>query len=830
MRGALLRAQRLVLLPALLVAVSLALDHIATVPAGPVSAEAPAAVPTPARPPRLYVLIVDSLRYETAIDPQVMPALVGLRPASVHGKMRTVFEAFSGPAIRAAFAGEARPRLLSLVSNFYDHDRQSESVLKQLTQAGRQATQFSGHHFQKFEPYVEDGFFWLDPGEDWPTFSPRLVRASLRHFETSEDALVVGHVHHTDFAAHEYGVDHPEYRRLFRLADDLVAEAARRVPPEATLLVMGDHGHDARGAHLTGTDVPTFVAIRGPGLLAGLDLGTFELPELRYFMSFALGLPVDRLQYDVPRLSRALADPTAARAYAAAVGPDRPREAPSGMAASVLVAVWIGVVALVAAAQVVRPLPGRVVAAAWVAVLLLAVPMPASGLAACGVALAASGLRQGWRRVLVASLAGAGVLGVGALLAVARLEGITLQPWTLAALWLGVGAVAVAAVARVDRHRVTAAVAALALVVLFPAQHLLGFPREAPFVPLLLLWWLLFVRDRAPHLAAGARPALFGSLALAAAVGSRLLVYADVSGASRFLLAVPTGYAETVPIAVLSLLAKAYVFRHLGGPGHLPLKVAVFGVTVGAQWILWPKLVPVVPEKVMLLAWLPVLAAAWAWRRQAGDAERAHLLGVGTMLVAYYAFVRSQTYHYAWGDLALALLLLAARQVRAWGDPRRRARDHAVLQGLALVGTYEVTIAWPGGLEWQALYDWFHPALVEEHVALFVPWIAARLVLPFLVARALLAEQLGPLPLPHLRRLRSAALLLVAALLGVTVGVAIPSPAEGLHLWLAELAAEALGLSVMGLQLPGGGRTVRRSAGLPSAEVSGRDQLNARVA
>ncbi len=66
----------------------------------------------------------------------------------------------------------------------------------------------------------------------------------------------------------------------------------RAVSATDTLVVMGDHGHDERGAHLLGREVPTLALYRGPAFTPGADLGVVSITPHRALLGRALGLAV----------------------------------------------------------------------------------------------------------------------------------------------------------------------------------------------------------------------------------------------------------------------------------------------------------------------------------------------------------------------------------------------------------------------------------------------------------------------------------------------------------------------------------------------------------
>lgn len=69
--------------------------------------------------PRVFAVLADSLRYETAIDPVVMPNVARLFPRAARARVRSTRDAVTVPAIRAAFKGVERTELFDFVSSLF---------------------------------------------------------------------------------------------------------------------------------------------------------------------------------------------------------------------------------------------------------------------------------------------------------------------------------------------------------------------------------------------------------------------------------------------------------------------------------------------------------------------------------------------------------------------------------------------------------------------------------------------------------------------------------------------------------------------------------------
>jgi predicted AlkP superfamily pyrophosphatase or phosphodiesterase len=87
---------------------------------------------------------------------------------------------------------------------------------------------------------------WLPPGND---------SASV------EWDVLVAHMLGVDHVGHTYGPSHPAMARKLRQADAFVAEVWRRLPRDALLVVMGDHGMTGGGNHGGASEEETRAAL-----------------------------------------------------------------------------------------------------------------------------------------------------------------------------------------------------------------------------------------------------------------------------------------------------------------------------------------------------------------------------------------------------------------------------------------------------------------------------------------------------------------------------------------------------------------------------------------
>jgi hypothetical protein len=189
-----------------------------------------------------------------------------------------------------------------------------------------------------------------------------------------------------------------------------------------------------------------------------------------------------------------------------------------------------------------------------------------------------------------------------------------------------------------------------------------------------------------------------------------------------------------------------------------------------------------------------LLVGGWAYARRLpeGSCSTAgrHAVRVASIagpLLLFHATTEMDDQTYLWLDCLLAALFASSRLVASAVSPSSRRIAYALLLLFAWIGTGWISFAWTvHRMEWHFLYDWFAPGFVERRVALFVPLILARYLLPLFIARSLLIESLGP-PSPEARRLVwTLAGTKVLTLLLVTIGIGWANSDSDVYLEAAQ--------------------------------------------
>ncbi len=738
-------------LAALLVGTMATMDHLAPVPESPDTRSGRSLLVGP--PGRLFVLLLDSLRWETAMNPAIMPRLAALRSEGAFGKFIPSRDAVTVPALRVAFSGRERTSLFGFVENLRHRDGGVESLFSEAHAAGLRVVAYSDGSFDQFgsgnlEHLANTRVDENDKLGAWEhTTEVEVFRDALDDFRSGRHDVVVAHLTYTDHASHELmGTTTSRYAAFWRGVDELVAAAAETVRSDETLVVMGDHGHDMRGDHLLGLDVPTAGVYRGPAYRAGVDLGTLSNAAHRYLASAGLHLAVAPTA--IARPVQALAPPIDPE-YLAPAPPQPaagiPAERRSGALA---LAALVAVLGIVWAALLLVPVSWPAVVAAWLAAAPLAAPalLPWGALAGAVAGLAWLAAVRPWSIRPAASVVVAAVaVGVALLFYAYGANVLNSLPMLhprpgVIAVWLGVLAVACVIARRWGAGVASWGVLAATLFLLPPTLYEYGAPGAMG--PAWLVWLAVQLVPRRGRPLTPSRAQLVLFLSAALIVSQFCMPDARSFVFYRWKLSAARHVPHWWNLLALASLAIVFV-----DPGRRLRRVAigarslVVGLAAAAAVTAlhsgYYSLGRTGVACAALLAIAGALLRAPAWH----DLRRMAWLAAG--LVAIRALIDVPPESYLWADAFLALVLLSADLAcvtSASSAPSRQA--FLLVMGALAVGWSLFT--WSiSRLEWHFLYAWLGAEYVERSVPLLLPLILARFAIPLALVRFVLAERFG---------------------------------------------------------------------------------------
>ena len=652
----------------------------------------PDPVPPPGPRPtaRTFILLLDSLRYDVAMDPSIMPTLASMREEGEWAQVESAAYAVTVATLRVFFTGRENFSLLAFVSDFTQQFSEKESLLHQLASLGVPMAAYTGrlppfkHLMKRVHPSPEE-----TPDSDDAT-----ALLALEAFLQEDFGLVFAHLDYTDMVAHSHGVRSPRYRELYQRADRLVAQIRARLPADVNFIVTGDHGHDLRGCHILGIRVPTFCVYTGPAYRRGVALGTLHAADQRRMFSrpYGLSAPSD----SAPSVKDLLVPPPL-RTWPGRVG--------SWLYFAFLVTLFLNMLAR-------SPLRLSGILA-WPPVLAVFLPLPWSAAAGIGmgiVALALASVGLPLRRSLPWTV---GLVALGAAFHGLGVAWSPLDAWVHAGsagpVWVGL------AVALVWGGRRLYAGAALLLPpanaplgwtgMLVPA--LLGLSRKSPLVLLFTLPFAVPIDEE--YLFEGWRSLLTGKAVTSAWI-----------------------------LVGLGFLARCVALIQ---PRSRP-RVVLAGVVCAALLTAMPsgRLTP--PWALGLLAFT---AFAWGVRRRVPDLGSVLMAASAWSWYQYFVVIAPPNLTQVACFIAALSLLARAGGSRAPAAPSRAGGDGLVLYLLGLVVVGFGIMNWSvAPLEWTRLYDWFTAAQVEHFAIWMLPWILGKGLVLLYVLRHALRVQVDP--------------------------------------------------------------------------------------
>lgn len=237
---------------------------------------------------RVVLVFIDSLSRDVATNAERMPTLTRLAREGAAFDVEPCRDQLTYLCLRAALTGHDDSSLLAITDNFRpSHDGPPHTLLSALTETKRRTVVIGS---SDFHPYRRALFAEHELSKKDET--PERVLAELAAVQRTSPDLIVLSLTGGDMAAHAHGVASAAYEAAFARLDSIVAAVAASLPPETSLVVFGDHGHDELGRHLPGTPSKTWAVYRGKPFRAGVK-SALALTDHRALLGVLLGLPTE---------------------------------------------------------------------------------------------------------------------------------------------------------------------------------------------------------------------------------------------------------------------------------------------------------------------------------------------------------------------------------------------------------------------------------------------------------------------------------------------------------------------------------------------------------
>jgi hypothetical protein len=229
----------------------------------------------------MVIVLIDALRYDTSMDPNVMPYLNLLRSKGASALMHSQPPSYSEPGYSTILTG-AWPDINDGPAMNLDYADIPTLTQDEIFSAAHRAgleTAISGFNwFEKLVPQeaVSAGFYTA--GED-QVADRNVTDAALPWLVQGSYQLVLIHLDQVDYAGHhEGGPIDPRWDAAATRADGLLREIALAMDlSQDTLLVISDHGQINQGGH-GGQDV---IVLQEPFVLVGKGVMPGKYPDVQ---------------------------------------------------------------------------------------------------------------------------------------------------------------------------------------------------------------------------------------------------------------------------------------------------------------------------------------------------------------------------------------------------------------------------------------------------------------------------------------------------------------------------------------------------------------------
>ncbi len=202
---------------------------------------------------RVVFVLVDALREDTSLQPDVMPFLNELRQQGAWATMHSRPPSYSAPSYSVLLTG-AWPDMSDGPALNLEYEEiptwTQDNLFSAAHRAGLRTAVAAFNWFEKLIPQSAVSASFYTTGEDQAA-DREVVDAALSWLQDGDYQFVLIHLDQVDYAGHhEGGPQDPRWNAAARRSDDLLREIAATLDlTQDTLFVCSDHGQIDQGDH-----------------------------------------------------------------------------------------------------------------------------------------------------------------------------------------------------------------------------------------------------------------------------------------------------------------------------------------------------------------------------------------------------------------------------------------------------------------------------------------------------------------------------------------------------------------------------------------------------
>ena len=225
---------------------------------------------------QVVFVLIDALRYDTSLKPEIMPTLNQLRNQGASAKMHSQTPSYSSPGYGVLLTG-AWPYLSDAPAFNLDYENiypfTQDNVFSSAKRHGLRTAASGYYWFEQLIPEDALDIGYFTPEEDHQA-DRAVVNAAIPWLESREYDLILIHLDQVDYAGHHEGGPQGEgWEQAASRVDALLAEIVAEMDlSEDVLVICSDHGQIDQGGH-GGHDAVTleepFIMV-GKGIKSGV--------------------------------------------------------------------------------------------------------------------------------------------------------------------------------------------------------------------------------------------------------------------------------------------------------------------------------------------------------------------------------------------------------------------------------------------------------------------------------------------------------------------------------------------------------------------------------
>jgi hypothetical protein len=276
-------------------------------------------VAAPPLTPRVVLIVIDGLRYDTALEQGIMPHLMELGSAGAHGVSLASQVTMTGLGVRTLGTG-TMPALADILLETQLPRVAFDNVFASLRRRGDHIAWFGNSAWKELfgdsidlDQKIDRELELMARADNVWAADRVIVRRAVRMMARDDWQLFVVHLGGLDNASHRYTPFGASFEAKARAVDADIEELVRAAGPRSTVIITSDHGTSDRGHHGSGEPITrrTPLVFTGAAVAHGRVLAA-QQTDIAPTIAALLGLPIPAPVEGVVVLDALEVDPTVA--------------------------------------------------------------------------------------------------------------------------------------------------------------------------------------------------------------------------------------------------------------------------------------------------------------------------------------------------------------------------------------------------------------------------------------------------------------------------------------------------------------------------------------